>query len=230
MWGCTGGRGSTKSSFAVFPTHVGVYLHVLKLQGFNHRFPHTCGGVPVNNKTFGVRYSFSPHMWGCTENLRSPADNHAVFPTHVGVYRGSKRGCFLKIRFPHTCGGVPSWQSITDRLASFSPHMWGCTFPLCRAPSSLPVFPTHVGVYREYEPAAHVRVSFPHTCGGVPCERLFRLRNFQFSPHMWGCTFLDGGNDKPEEVFPTHVGVYRFGGDGGVANRIVFPTHVGVYR
>ena len=90
---------------------------------------------------------FSPHTWGCTWPYPKTNIAKYVFPTHVGVYLSVVRSWRCIARFPHTRGGVPNlnWKTIVEPL--FSPHTWGCTFPVAVSGLSFQVFPTHVGVY-----------------------------------------------------------------------------------
>ena len=90
----------------VFPTRVGVYLMTAGITpgtlSFPHTrggvpigsndinlipgFPHTRGGVPVTTAVSSGSITFSPHAWGCTDNLIFYGDAVKVFPTRVGVY------------------------------------------------------------------------------------------------------------------------------------------------
>ena len=127
-WGCTWMMRNSSANTRVFPTHVGVYRRVRRLNSDSARFPHARGGVPDNSCWFsptgfvfpthvGVyRYScrnvisgmsFSPRTWGCTFPFGRLPQHQVVFPTHVGVYRDK--------------------SSTTRRHNSFSPRMWGCT-------------------------------------------------------------------------------------------------------
>ena len=111
------------------------------------------------------------------------------------------------------------------------------------------VFPTHVGVYRVAQLREFGLPRFPHTRGGVPTGPNVAGDRSEFSPHTWGCTSKKWIKVSFDEVFPTHVGVYRPSPSwamdglrfphtrGGVpvkanlvpVRSIVFPTHVGVY-
>ena len=152
---------------------------------------------------------FSPHTWGCT--------------VCVG---GHKFPC---CRFPHTRGGVPFEDKRGALDGTFSPHTWGCTARRWFLPSARQVFPTHVGVYRNFSTAKIAMPSFPHTRGGVPYADQPTGSGVRFSPHTWGCTAkeLAGYTEIP---FSPHT--------WGCTDRIsrqahvvtVFPTHVGVYR
>ena len=148
MWGCTCCFCKEIVNFFVFPTHVGVYPIQAYLEKWTYSFPHACGGVPNKHGNARLQRSFSPRMWGCT------------CPLTLGRPTPS--------RFPHACGGVPLFRSCNTRLSSF-PHACGGvpttsgTFPVM-----VEVFPTHVGVYRNFNISSVQMISFPHACGGVP--------------------------------------------------------------
>ncbi len=72
------------------------------------------------------------------------------------------------------------------------------------------VFPTHVGVYRLDPQADQWEIRIPHACGGVPFIDVLAAIDNAYSPRMWGCTAERRNKAMVEDVFPTHVGVYRY--------------------
>ena len=147
---------------------MGVYLSLTTSQQIIVSFPHACGGVSSLVRVVMARETFFPRMWGCTYGKMTIDGLEKVFPTHVGLYRKTRLPAWLFPRFPHACGGVPSGRGHSRPCARFSPRMWGCTVDCVEAVSRRRVFPTHVGVYRELPRLRHVRLCFPHACGGVP--------------------------------------------------------------
>ena len=113
---------------AVFPTGVGVYRYRLDGNAIRRSFPHRRGGVPYKARTITVISSFSPQAWGCTGEALAHLASMPVFPTGVGVYRGTLQGTRKSRGFPHRRGGVP--QYVRNRSIVYI------------------VFPTGVGVYR----------------------------------------------------------------------------------
>ena len=86
MWGCFLWGEAHLLLAQVFPTHVGVFLVLLRVHRGQKGLPHACGGVSIST---------------CT----SP-DSAMVFPTHVGVF--PFQGSYQKYCecLPHACGGV----------------------------------------------------------------------------------------------------------------------------
>ncbi len=208
MWGCTGKWNTLQGDEFVFPTHVGVYRTPSPSTLRTPRFPHACGGVPMYWKFPDILTKFSPRMWGCTDRSRVLSHHGTVFPTHVGVYRSLLFVFHRDSCFPHACGGVPLDTVVLWLLHLFSPRMWGCTSDCSFSSMLNSVFPTHVGVYREAVLRIELFKRFPHACGGVPAQPIFSIRLILFSPRMWGCTGKELQFRTPQEVFPTHVGVY----------------------
>ena len=106
-WGCTFTCTNISLRGAVFPTHVGVYLKTLLKRFGGIGFPHARGGVPIRTEVRKLADPFSPRTWGCTSLYNRRVADLKVFPTHVGVYRGTQNIKPLKKSFPHARGGVP---------------------------------------------------------------------------------------------------------------------------
>ena len=173
MWGCTDGKRHPRNQEHVFPTHVGVYLGIVKHLEAPLCFPHACGGVPMAPRAYMRPAAFSPRMWGCTAVVAFIWPSLIGFPTHVGVYRLTARSRSQSRSFPHACGGVPRAARGDGNDSEFSPRMWGCTLSFLFKNFLVYVFPTHVGVY-------HI---LPAGGRGTPA----------FSPRMWGCTVRGAG-------------------------------------
>ena len=88
--------------------------------------------------------------------------------------------------------------------------MWGC-FPFgvswCRTTR---VFPTHVGVFPEWDDDPDGCGGLPHACGGVSDSPATAAYDETSSPRMWGCFLMRPFSVEAVFVFPTHVGVFPF--------------------
>ena len=150
-----------------------------------------------------------------------------VFPTRVGVDLSVPGTRAAPDRFPHTRGGGPVSRTPGHSLVEFSPHAWGWTYILWIRFWKPQVFPTRVGVDRQF-PQSHLnqfvfptrvgvdlllrhflrlRLCFPHTRGGGPAALPYRDYGIAFSPHAWGWTAPTENKAIKELVFPTRVGV-----------------------
>jgi len=59
----------------------------MAMRGYNVRFPHACGGVPVRSRWEGQRHHVFPTHVGVYRYFEVVIHAYQVFPTHVGVYR-----------------------------------------------------------------------------------------------------------------------------------------------
>ena len=146
-WGCFHVHRADNESAPVFPTHVGVFLILLRCHLAGCRLPHARGGVSPALAVVADTGMSSPRTWGCFYRVRAIDVAGNVFPTHVGVFpKSSKKspGCF---RLPHARGGVSTCRLHCLFLRWSSPRTWGC-FPPAKDEERHPaVFPTHVGVF-----------------------------------------------------------------------------------
>ena len=170
------------------------------------RFPHARGDVP---KTFSVSMAamkFSPRTWGCSERESRGQGRARVFPTHVGMFRSLQGVRFRPGSFPHARGDVPGASPCIYGRAPFSPRTWGCSGWQVAS-----VFPTHVGMFRFRSLRYSCCSCFPHARGDVPARARSSARVAAFSPRTWGCSVRRELLAIAEEVFPTHVGMFRSG-------------------
>ena len=72
--------------FAVFPTHVGVFLNGGAHGDHFIGLPHARGGVSFFRVFAQGTVPSSPRTWGCFPNHHSGVSSASVFPTHVGVF------------------------------------------------------------------------------------------------------------------------------------------------
>ena len=149
VWGCTAVGYSLILNISVFPTRVGMY------RGDNHnryrcpRFPHACGDVPDGTKYIWAKDTFSPRVWGCTDDVTISLNEPRRFPHACGdVPTVQERLRHADIVFPTRVGMYREVITMIPTRESFSPRVWGCT-----------VFDAEL---------AWLASRFPHACGDVP--------------------------------------------------------------
>ena len=64
-WGCFFSAKVMSLGRGVFPTHVGVFLDLIKRPEAVTRLPHTRGGVSAVPDDVVATLRSSPHTWGC---------------------------------------------------------------------------------------------------------------------------------------------------------------------
>ena len=209
-WGCSDQVAAIDGACPLFPTHVGMFRKRIMPYGNWRPFPHTRGDVPWPRREARQAGTFSPHTWGCSDGYRDLRWREPLFPTHVGMFRGTRRLRAFREAFPHTRGDVPrlSYQNYAGK--HFSPHTWGCSEIGVRRARAGMLFPTHVGMFRCFCVRSCFNRSFPHTRGDVPpAHRTASCHRF-FSPHTWGCSENPSPSSSRRSLFPTHVGMFRF--------------------
>ena len=169
-WGCFRTGAGALQLQPVFPTHVGVFPSRCVIPDRPGGLPHARGGVSRVHDYAAARGRSSPRTWGCFPASLRVCVLPRVFPTHVGVFPGQRRGGDRGRSLPHARGGVSKRMSPQKKLLSSSPRTWGCFRLMCHLCSLTLVFPTHVGV-------------FPSRVAESPRPRLS-------SPRTWGCFYL----------------------------------------
>ena len=109
-------------------------------------------------------------MWGCFLDMSNLIFIRSVFPTHVGVFLCLPKTGWSSLSLPHACGGVSFSVVVHDARRRSSPRMWGCFSLPSSATFSIPVFPTHVGVFPNLQSCSAIKMSLPHTCGGASVD------------------------------------------------------------
>ena len=146
-WGCFSVRFTRSVSFAVFPTHVGVFLGWSAYCTRGCCLPHARGGVSELIQDVRAGNLSSPRTWGCFLIMRPFCFFHGVFPTHVGVFPVKRSFLPASRCLPHARGGVSGNLTHSNPLLRSSPRTWGC-FPADHLRTHVgAVFPTHVGVF-----------------------------------------------------------------------------------
>ena len=68
---------------------------------------------------------FSPRTWGWSAAASGSDGASDVFPTHVGMVRGSPVSGMSPCRFPHARGDGPRLRVMAAEQETFSPRTWG---------------------------------------------------------------------------------------------------------
>ena len=166
-WGCFFSSRSQHIWRNVFPTHVGVFLILLRCHLAGCRLPHARGGVSPALAVVADTGMSSPRTWGCFLNLIDFIPASEVFPTHVGVFLSSPCDRRSGECLPHARGGVSEIQQEITGMLSSSPRTWGCFYLPPALPVLALVFPTHVGVFPASERRRTASGGLPHARGGV---------------------------------------------------------------
>ena len=125
-WGCFRHQVRHAPGEEVFPTPVGVFPPSRAMLELMACLPHARGGVSDELARAKIEARSSPRPWGCFLPRVHTSTGSAVFPTPVGVFPRSCRGCRCHGGLPHARGGVSSsTKAIAAHLGS-SPRPWGC--------------------------------------------------------------------------------------------------------
>ena len=109
----------------VFPMRVGMVRNNSMSTASPISFPHACGDGPeMIIGSIPIR-SFSPCVWGWSEQMLMEKVHHIVFPMRVGMVRIMKIQNKHIICFPHACGDGPEINYEICLFDKFSPCVWG---------------------------------------------------------------------------------------------------------
>ena len=205
-WGCFRHSAGSLHSSAVFPTPVGVFLVVVHGVFSASSLPHARGGVSDELARAKIEARSSPRPWGCFLPRVHTSTGSAVFPTPVGVFPRSCRGCRCHGGLPHARGGVSTTRQIHQRALGSSPRPWGCFFRYRLWPGRSWVFPTPVGVFLLFWFVLLRIIGLPHARGGVSTRTTRKPPNTTSSPRPWGCFQNYQRRFCNHPVFPTPVG------------------------
>ncbi len=117
--------------------------------------------------------------------------------------------------FPHPRGDGPVEEMLACYESPFTPPAWGWPDAIVSDHPIPRVFPTRVGMVRPTARRAKGRRSFPHPRGDGPPGRYDKPEPFWFSPPAWGWSARVTLRLFLRLVFPTRVGMVRYGCPAG---------------
>ena len=164
--------------------------------------------------------------------------------------RRSTSGCCVTRRVPHARGDGPSVGSVTFAVYSCSPRAWGWTgssddghggadrVPHARGDGPIGALmscaqrrvPHARGDGPRRTRSARARGSVPHARGDGPILPVVDAIDVMCSPRAWGWTESEEANTSWVRLFPTRVGMDRWGRSRRAVQPAVFPTRVGMDR
>ena len=152
MWGLRAPAAYDRAVFVMFPTHVGI-ARGRGMDGLRQgNVPHACGDCATAS---GCRNSLprcSPRMWGLRVTTLRARVTDNMFPTHVGIARPARTRPNPSRDVPHACGDCAERQGAPVGAGVCSPRMWGLR-EIQRGGNRFAVmFPTHVGIARNWLP------------------------------------------------------------------------------
>ncbi len=153
--------------------------------------------------------AFSPRVWGCSDVVLVDDERLHILPTRVGMFRGSRPVGWSSVYSPHACGDVPFDEMFPDRMVAFSPRVWGCSATPSHCATNASILPTRVGMFRPLLIRPLLIRHSPHACGDVPYSVYVHGRWIAFSPRVWGCSGRVQAHQRPQEILPTRVGMFR---------------------
>ncbi len=106
-WGWSGVHLSEAFCLEVFPTPVGMVRSPDTRPALPLRFPHARGDGPMGEVVERLNGKFSPRPWGWSESHWDLVGPWVVFPTPVGMVRGTTVYDDSVGRFPHARGDGP---------------------------------------------------------------------------------------------------------------------------
>ena len=185
-WGWSGTVYCNASSSRVFPTRVGMVRGIQVMSRKPESFPHPRGDGPQIPTGMKEGLAFSPPAWGWSVTVPLDAFVATVFPTRVGMVRPWICPICNKSRFPHPRGDGPEIRYDPRDVLAFSPPAWGWSDWLYEKKWTGLVFPTRVGMVRQWRNMEHMSECFPHPRGDGPASvRIAELLVFRF-PHPRG--------------------------------------------
>ena len=170
--------------------------------------PHARGGVSDELARAKIEARSSPRPWGCFLPRVHTSTGSAVFPTPVGVFPRSCRGCRCHGGLPHARGGVSVITQRRRRWLGSSPRPWGCFQQHEGDCGASWVFPTPVGVFPGGQCCLMLIRGLPHARGGVSNADDAKASADTSSPRPWGCFRRATHTHQGGAVFPTPVGVF----------------------
>src|ERR1035438_6941087 len=149
-WGWSGRACRVCPVVGVFPTRVGmVRFRAAQAKAYDG-IPHPRGDGPQKAEIPICRWRYSPPAWGWSGAVEKSAVWRGVFPTRVGMVRGSRQGCAAVPRIPHPRGDGPRAKAVGTINQTYSPPAWGWSVRHQPGHHARPVFPTRVGMVRNH--------------------------------------------------------------------------------
>ena len=142
--------------------------------------------------------TFSPRVWGCTENRQGEWLVYRSFPHACGDVPYTKNiANYNESRFPHACGDVPLVAAKPSGTQKFSPRVWGCTALEAERQTLIESFPHACGDVPSQSGIMRYQDNrFPHACGDVPSQSgIMRYQDNRF-PHACGDVPISQWNYK----------------------------------
>ncbi len=207
-WGCFRHQVRHAPGEEVFPTPVGVFPPSRAMLELMACLPHARGGVSDELARAKIEARSSPRPWGCFLPRVHTSTGSAVFPTPVGVFPRSCRGCRCHGGLPHARGGVSVITQRRRRWLGSSPRPWGCFQQHEGDCGASWVFPTPVGVFPGGQCCLMLIRGLPHARGGVSNADDAKASADTSSPRPWGCFRRATHTHQGGAVFPTPVGVF----------------------
>ncbi len=125
-WGCFRDKARSSRQHVVFPTPVGVFLHIKLIPLYTSSLPHARGGVSRGYRTGCRDKESSPRPWGCFRKEQPVWRISYVFPTPVGVFLRPVLQRISVLGLPHARGGVSLKVLRGTAQPWSSPRPWGC--------------------------------------------------------------------------------------------------------
>ena len=208
-WGWSEGTCWRDCQTSVFPTRVGMVHPQSSPQRPQTSFPHPRGDGPRMAVPYDPAMQFSPPAWGWSALASVCAAVGKVFPTRVGMVRLSPATCSPCGCFPHPRGDGPVVTIRSNGWNGFSPPAWGWSANESSKTWMDWVFPTRVGMVRQFVRESAICSCFPHPRGDGPLWLIMKKGGAEFSPPAWGWSGLTLADPAYAGVFPTRVGMVR---------------------
>ena len=121
--------------------------------------------------------------------------------------------------YPRARGDGPLNRKNMNMKKKLSPRPWGWSVPIPRRTVSAEVFPSRVGMVRDFPRMALAGLSFPLARGDGPGARMAAPLPVSLSPRAWGWSVNENVFDPESEVIPSRVGMVRRSAPGNLTKR-----------
>ncbi len=193
----------------VFPAHAGMARPTHVREYARLSFPRPRGDGPPSGRISEITGKFSPPTRGWPEVAAEWACNHAVFPAHAGMARGSVAVGIRTTGFPRPRGDGPPSDLHKRHGCAFSPPTRGWPVEVTRNRAPWIVFPAHAGMARLEGNETPTHWSFPRPRGDGPIAGILNGTPAAFSPPTRGWPGSRSIGIDLVNVFPAHAGMAR---------------------